>query len=219
MMSKKGVAILSGGMDSTTMVYDLVQQGYDLHALTFNYGQRHVRELEAAKRTTAKLKLPHLILDIPIIDWTSALKHNVDVPEGHYADETMRKTVVPNRNMIMLAHAIGLCINIGGSFVAYGAHKGDHAIYPDCRQEFIDAMARVAAVCHYDPIRLWAPYASWDKNDICKRGVELGVPYGDTWTCYKGLGAPCGKCGSCVERAEAFAAAGVADPLLGENDE
>lgn len=213
----KVVLILSGGMDSTTLAYDLISKGHELYALSFVYGQRHHKEMDAAMRTASKLNIPHLIIPIyPELVNNSALTGSEDIPEGHYADENMKKTVVPNRNMMMMSMAIGYAINIGATTVAYGAHAGDHAIYPDCRPEFFEALQKVAGLCHFEPIKLVAPYMNVDKGDIAIIGKNLNVPYQDTWTCYKGGEKPCGVCGACVERAEAFEKAGIIDPLVGE---
>lgn len=212
----KLVAILSGGMDSTTLVYDLVSQGHEVHCLSFDYGQKHVRELQAAATTTRKMNLPHHIVDfhssMKALFATSALTSDTPVPEGHYADENMKQTVVPNRNMVMLSIAAAHAIGIGADGVAYGAHGGDHSIYPDCRPEFYDAVARCFLLCDFKPLQMIAPYMTIDKGGIAAIGKQLGVPYEDTWTCYKGEERPCGVCGSCVERAEAFAFAGMEDP-------
>lgn len=216
---KKAVLILSGGMDSTTLAYDLVAKGVEVHCLSFNYGQKHSRELQGAAVTCQKLGLSHQIVDLseqlsPLLD-SALTRSDQAVPEGHYADENMKATVVPNRNMIMLSIAAGYAISIGADAVAYAAHAGDHAIYPDCRPRFREAMQNVLDVCHFTPIELSTPYIDIDKGQICAIGRDLGVPYEDSWTCYKGQEAPCGVCGACVERAEAFQFAGIVDPLVG----
>lgn len=219
----KVVLILSGGMDSTTLCYDLIQQKHEVYCLSFNYGQKHVRELRAAMITTAKLSLPHEVVDLseqlnPLL--ASALtRKDVEVPFGHYADDNMKATVVPNRNMIMLAIAAGYAISVGAEAVAYAAHAGDHTIYPDCRPEFREALQGVLNLCHFTPIELHTPYMELTKSDVCLIGDILGVPYGDTWTCYVGGEHPCGKCGACVERAESFAYVGAADPLVTASSE
>jgi len=214
----KSVVILSGGMDSTTLIYDVVSQGGEVEALSFNYGQRHSKELSCAAVTCQKLSIPHKVVDLGEVGKEllqgSALTSDIDVPEGHYEEGNMKLTVVPNRNMIMLSLAIGYGVSIKADAVYYGAHSGDHAIYPDCRKEFVEAMQKVATLCDWHELELKAPYLDMDKGDIVIRGVmELGVPYEDTWTCYKGLEKACGKCGSCQERLEAFEKAGVEDPV------
>lgn len=219
-MKEKVLVILSGGMDSTTLVYDLVNQGYEVACISFNYGQRHSKELVAAATTCGKLGLLHTVVPFSdslkgLITASALTDHSREVPEGHYADENMKATVVPNRNMIMLALAAGYAISIGAKKLFYGAHAGDHAIYPDCRPEFYAALGEALALCHFDGgIKLEAPYMHITKNDICVIGRDLGVPYEDSWTCYKGLEKPCGSCGACCERAEAFEFAGIVDPLV-----
>jgi 7-cyano-7-deazaguanine synthase len=215
-MNKKAVVILSGGMDSTTLVYDLHSRGYELFALSFNYGQKHARELIKAMVTTAKLSIPHEVVDLSHLSYllkSSLTDATQQVPEGHYSDDNMKSTVVPNRNMIMLSIALGYAVTVGADTVAYGAHAGDHAIYPDCRPGFVREMSKIAEICHFDPIKLWAPYLNISKNEIAILAKGLRVPLEDTWTCYVGGENPCGNCGSCVERAEAVAFAGMEDPL------
>lgn len=212
----KVVAILSGGMDSTTLVYDLVSSGHEVFCISFNYGQKHIKELIASMITTNKLQLPHEVVDLSSISHlinNSALTSNISVPEGHYTDDNMKATVVPNRNMIMLSIAAGYAINIGAVWVAYGAHAGDHTIYPDCRGDFVKAMNHAFSLCDFKPLSLYVPYLNMHKGEVCARGAKLSVPYKDTWTCYKGQEKPCGVCGSCVERAEAFDFANRKDPL------
>jgi 7-cyano-7-deazaguanine synthase len=215
---KKTVIILSGGMDSTTMVYFLKNKGHELHAISFDYGQRHSRELIKAMVTCTKLGITHELVDLQSLTHlisNSSLTSDTPVPEGHYADENMKSTVVPNRNMIMLSIAAGYAINIGATAVAYGAHAGDHAIYPDCRPTFGVAMANAFNLCDFNELELLTPFMDITKNDICEIGKTLGVPFEDTWTCYKGLDVPCGVCGACVERTEAFEYVGIVDPLVG----
>ncbi len=207
MKKEKVVVILSGGMDSTTLLYDIMSKGYDVYALSFNYNQKHKKELDLAKLTCEKLNVPHKIADLSLLNdiAPSALtRDDWKVPEGHYADENMKQTVVPNRNMVMLSLATSYAIGIGATELYYGAHAGDHDIYPDCRKEFIDSMKQSISLCDWSKIELKAPYWILDKGDIVIRGKELNVDYSLTWTCYVGKEKACGKCGSCVERLEAF---------------
>ena len=201
---KKILLILSGGMDSTTLLYHLLEEGHKVEALSFDYLQRHRRELESAKRICELTGVHHEILQIPSLTG-SALTHDGEVPHGHYAEESMKATVVPNRNMVMLAHAASTAIARGHDAVAYGCHAGDHTIYPDCRAEFVEVMSQAFKLCDWTQLELVTPFLSWDKGAIARRGAELDVPFELTWTCYEGGEEPCGKCGACVERAEAMA--------------
>lgn len=213
---KKAVIILSGGVDSTTLLYDLLRKGYDIRAISFDYGQRHIKELGMAQRTCEKVGVEHTIVDLTSLSAilsNNALTGNIKIPEGHYEDENMKLTVVPNRNMIMLSIAIGYTINVEANHLYYGAHAGDHAIYPDCRPEFVQAIQNVAELCHYDPIHVHAPYLYIPKSKIVALGLDLNVDYSLTWTCYKGGLKACGKCGSCVERLEAFEMNKAKDPI------
>lgn len=214
---KKAVVIVSGGMDSVTLLYKVIAEGYLPTVLSFNYGQRHKKELEYAKKITEKLGVEHKITNLDINDLVqgSALTTpEIAVPEGHYAEESMKQTVVPNRNMIMLSIATGYAVSIGAEHVFFGAHAGDHAIYPDCRKEFVEEFNKSTQIANYTPVTIHAPFLDMDKGDIAILGTKLNVPYENTWTCYKGLEMPCGVCGACGERAEAFSKAGVPDPLL-----
>jgi 7-cyano-7-deazaguanine synthase len=212
------VIICSGGLDSTTLLYRLVHEKRDVYALSYNYGQKHKKELECVKKTCQTLKVPHKIVDLTQLSslgffGDSSLTSETVVPEGNYTDISMKSTVVPNRNMIMLSMALAYAISIGAGSVFYGAHSGDHAIYPDCRPIFVERMKAVAEVCHYFPVKIEVPYLYKSKADILREGLQLHVNYADTWTCYKGGKKPCGKCGSCVERLEAFTLNNTKDPL------
>ena len=213
----KIVCTLSGGLDSTTLLWHLKQQEHTVKALSFNYGQRHVRELQAAARVCALAQVPHEVVDLTgvaafIAGSSSQMRADVAVPEGHYEAESMKATVVPNRNMILLAVAAGHAVALGYEAVAYAAHAGDHAIYPDCREEFAQALAGAIALCDWSPVQLLRPFVSKTKADLVGMGAALGVPLGETWSCYKGGAVHCGLCGTCVERREAFVLAGIADP-------
>ncbi|ASP40546.1 7-cyano-7-deazaguanine synthase QueC [Bacterioplanes sanyensis] len=218
-MADKAVVIYSGGMDSFTILNKAKQQGHELYALTFDYGQKHKKEIEFAKRVCSELDVHHKIIDITAINQllqSSSLTSDKDIPEGHYEDQNMKSTVVPNRNMILLSLAIGYAVDIGASKVFYGAHSGDHAIYPDCRPEFVLAMNDVAKLANYEPVDIVTPYLNSDKIEILKDGLAMGLDYGKSWTCYNGREKACGKCGSCVERLEAFEKNNAADPLAYE---
>lgn len=212
----KTVVIFSGGLDSTILVYDLIARGDKVKAVSVDYGQRHVCELDAAKDTASRLGIEHRVADLraisPLLAGSSLTSVDVAVPNGHYAEETMKATVVPNRNMIMLAVAAAWAISLKFDQVAFGAHSGDHAIYPDCRAEFAEAMDRAIGLADWHQMRLVRPFVSLTKANIVSRGAELGVPFAKTWSCYKGGASHCGQCGTCIERREAFYLAGVDDP-------
>jgi len=209
------VLIYSGGLDSTVLLYHLRAEGHEVRGLGIDYGQRHRRELEAAAAICRQLGIEYRIADLstlrPLLGG-SALTDDLAVPEGHYTDETMKQTVVPNRNMIMLAVAIGWAVSLRYDAVAYAAHAGDHTVYPDCRPEFAEAMDRAAALCDWHRVRILRPFIDKTKADLVRLGASLGVPFERTWSCYRGGEYHCGRCGTCVERREAFALAGVADP-------
>lgn len=216
------VTVISGGMDSTVLAYQLREEGWDLRLLSFNYGQRHARELDSARLIAEKLGAPHDVADLrpvgALLTGSALTDDAVDVPEGHYTDSSMRSTVVPNRNAIFASVAIGVAVADGAQAVALGVHAGDHPIYPDCRPEFVDALQRLAIVANDGFIapgfQVLTPMVNWSKADIAQRGYELGVPLADTWSCYKGGDLHCGRCGTCVERREAFELAGVPDPTV-----
>ncbi len=206
--SMKTILIYSGGMDSTTLLYKLRAEGDRVQALSFDYGQRHKKELKSAAKICKKLGVPHKIVDITtlknLMEGSALTSNRIKVPEGHYKNKTMRSTVVPNRNMIFLALAIAQAVSLKFDRVAIAVHAGDHAIYPDCRPAFIKAMRSASKTANYKKIAIYAPFLNMTKRAIAKIGKKLKVPYGLTWTCYKGLKKPCGKCGACVERAEAL---------------
>jgi 7-cyano-7-deazaguanine synthase len=219
---RRVVAVVSGGLDSTTMAYSLRAQGYSLIAISFDYGQRHRKELAFAEQMAADLDAPWTLIDLHAAGLTNVLTGSaltddtVTVPDGHYADESMKITVVPNRNAIMLSIACALAVTRDAGAVAFGAHTGDHFIYPDCRPEFVrafEAMVNVA-VEGLASIEILAPFLSMTKTDIVKLGDELKVPFERTWSCYKGGALHCGTRGTCVERREAFAQADLADPTV-----
>lgn len=215
---KKALIILSGGLDSTVLAHDIISAGNcDLAAISFDYGQKHTRELDCAAEQAKILKIDHRIIALPFINELFAstlLKSGKELPHGHYKDDNMKQTVVPNRNMIMLSIAAGVAISQQRVELYYGAHGGDHAIYPDCRPDFVKAMQGVLHLCDWQDIDLKVPYLRDNKEKIVRRGLELGVNFSKTWTCYAGGEQACGSCGSCVERAEAFAINNTVDPLL-----
>ena len=215
-MSEKAVVIYSGGMDSFTILNRAIKEGFEVYALTFDYGQKHKKEIRYAESVCQELGISHRIIDITAINQllqSSSLTSDKEIPEGHYEAANMKSTVVPNRNMILLSLAIGYAVDIDANRVYYGAHSGDHAIYPDCRPDFVHAMNRVAKLANYEPVDIVTPYLNGDKIEILADGLKMGLDYGKTWTSYNGREKACGKCGSCVERLEAFDKNGAVDPL------
>ncbi|MFA5830514.1 MAG: 7-cyano-7-deazaguanine synthase QueC [Candidatus Paceibacterota bacterium] len=215
-MSKKAIVVLSGGMDSGTLLYHVLSKGYEVKAFSVNYGQRHEKELEYAKKMCVKLNVPHTVFSLPLSEIArgSSLTSDIPVPHGHYEEESMKQTIVPNRNMVLIALAASYAISEKAEKVFYGAHAGDHAIYPDCRPEFAQKLGEALKICDWFSVTLEAPFINLTKGEIARMGKELGADYSLMWTCYEGKETPCGKCGSCVERAEAFSFAGMEDPLL-----
>ncbi|MFC3120560.1 7-cyano-7-deazaguanine synthase QueC [Agaribacter flavus] len=212
----KVVVIFSGGMDSFTVLHKALSQGYEVYAVSFNYGQRHDKELIYAANVCKELSITHKIVDLTSLNPLlagSSLTDNIDVPEGHYEETSMKSTVVPNRNMIMLSMAVGYAVSISAEAVYFGAHSGDHAIYPDCRTEFVEAMNAVCQIANYAPVDIRAPYLKNDKIEILAEGLSMGLDYRKTWTCYNGRDKACGKCGACQERLEAFEKNKAVDPL------
>ncbi|MFF0921539.1 7-cyano-7-deazaguanine synthase QueC [Rhizobium leguminosarum] len=213
----KTIVVCSGGLDSVTLAHKVAAEQQLIGLVSFDYGQRHRKELDFAARCASRLSVPHHIIDIANIGGHlsgSALTDNVEVPDGHYAEETMKATVVPNRNAIMLAIAFGLAAAQKADAVVVAVHGGDHFIYPDCRPGFIDAFQHMQneALDGYANVKLLAPYVDVSKAAIVVDGEKHGTPFSETWSCYKGGELHCGRCGTCVERREAFHLAGVRDP-------
>ncbi|MFI8281321.1 7-cyano-7-deazaguanine synthase QueC [Streptomyces sp. NPDC085929] len=221
---RTAVLISSGGMDSAVTAYDLADQGTALILLSFDYGQRHVKELTYATRTAVRLGAAHRIVDLrsvgALLTGSALTDASVDVPDGHYSDATMASTVVPNRNAIMLNIAAAVAISEKADAIAFGAHAGDHSVYPDCRPLFFDKVTQSIKAGNEGLLvagfRVLAPFLHLTKADIARRGAELKVPFEETWSCYKGGELHCGVCGTCVERREAFTLAGVTDPTAYE---
>lgn len=213
------VAIVSGGLDSTVLAYELRDVSTHLHLLSFNYGQRHKKELLYAQQTAAELGADHHIVDLtsitPLLKGSSLSDPTIEVPDGHYAEETMRITVVPNRNAIMLSIAYGYAVSLNARLVGLAVHAGDHFIYPDCRTPFIAAIDQAFHLGNdgfgNPNLHLYAPYSQLTKAQIVEHGAKIGVPFTETWSCYKGGDIHCGTCGTCTERREAFMLAGVDD--------
>ncbi len=211
---KDCILILSGGMDSVTLLYDY-QERIAL-AISFDYGSNHnAREIPFARMHCERLGIPHHVIPLDFMSTyfrSSLLSGADDIPEGHYADENMKSTVVPFRNGIMLAIATGMAETNDLSYVMMANHGGDHTIYPDCRPEFVEAFDAAAHAGTYNGVHLLSPYCHMTKSQIAARGHELGINYAETWSCYKGGDKHCGRCGTCIERKEALAEAGIPDP-------
>jgi len=205
--------ILSGGMDSVTMLYEY-RDRIEL-ALTFDYGSNHAEnEIACARLHCERLGIRHIIIPLDFMHryFTSSLLQGGDaIPEGHYTSENMASTVVPFRNGIMLSIACGMAESNGLKVVMIANHGGDHTIYPDCREEFIQAMSQAMTAGTDTDVRVFAPYTNITKSDIARHGRDMGLDYSETWSCYKGGKVHCGKCGTCIERREALAEAGIND--------
>ena len=208
------VLILSGGMDSVTLLYDYRDR--IALAISFDYGSNHnAKEIPFARLHCERLGIRHLTIPLDFMGQyfrSSLLEGSEAIPEGHYADENMKSTVVPFRNGIMLAIATGIAESNDLPYVMMANHSGDHNIYPDCRPAFVEAFDQAAQAGTYNGVRLLSPYCNLTKGQIAARGRELGIDYAETWSCYKGGDKHCGRCGTCIERREALAEAGLPDP-------
>ena len=212
----KLILLLSGGLDSTTLLYKMHGEHEVVGCLSFDYGAKHNhRELPMASWHAKKLEVPHTIIPMAFMNdffKSDLLRSGGPIPEGHYEAATMKQTVVPARNAIMLSIAAGFAESHRAEAVAYGAHSGDHAIYRDCREEFLNPMAQALREGTDSAIELLRPFVRMNKAAIVKEGLLLGVDYTHTWSCYKGGDIHCGTCGTCVERREAFLLANIIDP-------
>lgn len=210
------VVLLSGGMDSVSAFHHARAEHEVVAALSFDYGSKHnAREIAFARLHSERAGVPHHAIPLGFVDEhfsSDLLKSGGEIPDGHYAEENMKRTVVPFRNAIMLSIACGFAESVGAKGLVIAAHSGDHAIYPDCRERFMQAMATAMKEGTYEQIELLRPFIAMDKVGIAKRGAELGVDFAETWSCYKGGEIHCGTCGTCVERREAFQLAGIDDP-------
>ncbi len=216
------VVIASGGLDSTVLAYWLAARHIRLTLVSFDYGQRHRVELDHAAEIARLLDSPHQIIDLTslgaLLTGSALTDTSVAVPDGHYTDESMAATVVPNRNAIMLDIAVAVAIAERADAVAFGAHAGDHTIYPDCRPEFVERFARSVQTANEGLLvpgfQVLAPFLTLTKTDIVRFGEALAVPFARTWSCYRGEGVHCGTCGTCTERQEAFRDNGITDPTV-----
>lgn len=220
---KSAVVLCSGGIDSATLAYKVVAERKLDRLISFDYGQRHRREIEHAALIAAELGARHDIVDITalgkFLTSSSLISGGDAVPDGHYAQDNMKSTVVPNRNAIMLSIAFGIAAGAKADAVGIAVHGGDHFIYPDCRPAFVDAFRTMQerALADLWEVELYSPFLTTDKAGIVAEGARLGVPFDLTWSCYKGGEAHCGRCGTCVERREAFHLSGVPDPTQYED--
>ena len=219
------VVVASGGLDSTAAMALHAAAGDHLTAVTINYGQRHIREIAAARAVAGHYDADHVVVDLPdlarVLTGSALTDPAVAVPHGHYAAPTMAATVVPNRNAILANVAVGIAVAIKADAVVVGIHVGDHPVYPDCRPEFIDALqvCVAAATAGYHTPRVDAPFVHWTKTAVARLAAKLGAPIELTWSCYEGGELHCGRCGTCVERREALELAGVADPTAYRPDD
>jgi 7-cyano-7-deazaguanine synthase len=214
----KVVVLCSGGMDSVTALYWARREQAVVAVASFDYGAKHNhREIPFAAEHAQAIGARHEVIALEFVNRLFAsdlLKSGGEIPEGHYAAENMKQTVVPFRNAIMLSIACGFAESVGAEGLVIAAHGGDHAIYPDCREDFMRAMGDAMRLGTYAGVQLLRPFIAMDKARIAREGAGLGVDFGRTWSCYKGGAVHCGKCGTCVERREAFALAGLKDPTL-----
>jgi len=214
----KAVILASGGLDSTTLAAWFAYRGDEVVMLSFDYGQRHVREIDAARAVAGWYGAEHHVIDLRtvglLLSGSALTDSSVPVPDGHYEEESMRATVVPNRNAIMANIAIGVASSMKADYVGLGIHAGDHAVYPDCRPAFVDALKALAATAleGFHVPEVVAPFVDLSKGDVALIGSRKGAPLHYSWSCYKGGEKHCGTCGTCVERKEAFVDAGVVDP-------
>lgn len=213
----KIIVIYSGGLDSTVLLAKLVSEGHEVKALSVDYGQRHKREIESAAKICAELKVEHRIADLsslkPLLGGSSQTDDSIPVPHGHYAEENMKLTVVPNRNALMLSTAFAWAISLKFDAVAYAAHAGDHAIYPDCREEFTTPFAEAMLNADWHRVALMRPFINITKADIVKVGHALGADHimAMSYSCYEGKEEHCALCGTCQERRSAFRDSQVED--------
>jgi 7-cyano-7-deazaguanine synthase len=215
---QKVVVLVSGGMDSVTALYDAALKYQITAGVSFNYGAKHnEREIPFAAHHCNKLGLRHEVISLDFMNRlfkSDLLTGGGEIPEGHYEEASMKQTVVPFRNGIMLSIVAGFAESIEAQGLVIAAHSGDHAIYPDCREDFMKSMGDAIRLGTYVHLEVIRPFIEMNKAEIAMRGQELGVDFAQTWSCYKGGEIHCGKCGTCVERREAFIMAGMKDPTV-----
>jgi 7-cyano-7-deazaguanine synthase len=212
----KVVVLVSGGMDSVAAFYQACKEHEVIAGVSFDYGSKHNhQEIPFAAWHSRKFGIEHRIIELGFVGElfsSNLLKSGGTIPDGHYEEQTMKSTVVPFRNGIMLSIAAGFAESKGADGLVIAAHAGDHAIYPDCREEFMRSMGDAIRLGTYAQIKLLRPFIALNKAQIVERGSDLGVDFAQTWSCYKGGDVHCGTCGTCVERREAFLLAGIPDP-------
>lgn len=217
-LGKKVVVLVSGGMDSVTALYDAAQKYQVIAGVSFDYGAKHnPREIPYAGYHCGQLDVQHIIITLDFINHlfkSDLLKSGGAIPEGHYEEESMRQTVVPFRNGIMMGIGAGFAESLGAQGLVIAAHAGDHAIYPDCREAFMQSMGEAIRLGTYRQVEVIRPFIAMRKAEIARRGEEAGVDFSQTWSCYKGGDRHCGRCGTCIERREAFIVAGIPDPTV-----
>ena len=235
-MKPKAVCVVSGGLDSTTMLYYVIDKGYEPIVLTFNYGQKHLKEIAYARRTCLKLGVKQYVLTLPPLIGSALTDDDTEIPKDDYSVETQKLTVVPNRNMVFLSIAATYAIAEGAQYIYYAAHKNDDAVYPDCTQKFVTKLNHALHEANYEYVTVIAPFISQYKYDIINIGEKLGVPFEETWSCYdpqlvftaledskigtvpanlkNARHVHCGVCGTCRERKQAFITAEVKDPTI-----
>jgi 7-cyano-7-deazaguanine synthase len=217
------IVIFSGGLDSTTLLYHLRQEGHELKALSVHYGQRHRKELDAARAICAHAGVEQRVVKLaalaPLFGANRLTDAQGEIPAGPYSADSIALTTVPNRNMILVAVALGWAITLRYDAVAFGAHRGPHSNYADCRPEFAAAIDQAAQRCDEQPLRVLAPFIACDKAEIVAIGRRAGVPFELTWSCYRGGAKHCGRCGTCLDRREAFRRNGLTDPVEYEDAE
>lgn len=222
-MTPRSVVLCSGGIDSVTLAHQLVSEGWEVFLLNIDYGQRHAKEEEYARLCAERLGVEFCHVNLSdlqqLLKGSALTDSRIDVPEGHYSDESMKVTVVPNRNAILANVAAGWAVSLNVESIALAIHAGDHPVYPDCRPEFVDTLEKMLRVATGVPLKVLTPFLHLYKYQIVQRGMTLGVPYAKTWSCYKGGELACGRCSTDVERKEAFRLAGVPDPTEYEDDE
>lgn len=216
MSLKKVVVLLSGGIDSTTVLYEAHQSSTVVAALSFFYGAKHnACEIPFAQWHAQHLSVPHVVISLNFMNehfTSNLLQAGGAIPVGSYDNQTMQKTVVPFRNGVMLSIAAGFAESHQADAIVIAAHAGDHAIYPDCRPDFMEAMASAIQQGTYAQIELQRPFIGMNKTAIIQRGAQLKVDFSHTWSCYVGGETHCGHCGTCLERREGFKQAKIPDP-------